>query len=244
MMMMKTVLIAQADSEIGAALCASFQAAGYRVICIFHPHEDLKELSFLNDLGPLIFKWDLADEQECLRKVDWIEEQYGPVYALINQGGPCNDQPLSSLSVAEFQKAIHIHLTSVFSLCKSVVPLLTQRVNGRIINIGSMVGHCGEKGMIHYAASKAGVVGLSKSLAKELAGFGTTVNVISPGAIRTQQLEATATDVLVQAMRHVPLQRMGIPKEIADLALFLASEKASFITGATFHINGGEWMNE
>lgn len=238
---MGVVLVTGGTRGIGAAISRTFSDAGYSVAATYV--SDGKAAREFSDQTKIsIYQWDIKDEGQCRDGVECIEKLHGPIDVLINNAGIVRDVLLHNMSADDWHEVIATNLSAMFFMCKSVVPSMYARGVGKIINISSINGVKGQCGQTNYSAAKAGVLGFTKALALEAAHYGVTVNAIAPGYIRTQMLEDVPKDALSKVMRDIPLGRMGLPDEIASLAVFLASPRASFITGATFHANGGQWM--
>ena len=172
-----------------------------------------------------------------------IESGYGPVAILVNNAGITRDNLLLRMKDAEWDEIMETNLKSVFRLSKAVVRSMMKARFGRIINITSVVGSMGNAGQVNYAAAKAGIVGFSKSLAKEVGSRNITVNCIAPGFIDTDMTRGLPDDQKNALLAHIPLGRFGRVDEIAAAAAFLASEGAAYVTGSTLHVNGGMYMD-
>lgn len=166
-------------------------------------------------------------------------EQARPVDVLINNAGVSSQKLFTDITDDDWRKTIGVNLDGVFYCCREVLPQMISRKNGVIINISSMWGEVGASCEVHYSASKAGVIGLTKALAKEVAPSGIRVNCISPGVIMTDMMSGFDDNTIEELKSETPLQRLGTPEDIASAALFLASDEASFITGQTLGVNGG-----
>jgi 3-oxoacyl-[acyl-carrier protein] reductase len=173
---------------------------------------------------------------------EMIKKDHGAIDILINNAGITRDNLFMRMKADEWQDIIDTNLSSVFKISKEVIRSMMKKRNGRIINIGSVVGTMGNAGQVNYATAKAGLIGFTKSLAREVASRGITVNTVSPGFIDTDMTQ-TLTDEQKQAIfAQVPANRLGKPEEIANAVAFLASDSAAYITGETLHVNGGMYM--
>lgn len=171
-----------------------------------------------------------------------ITKEYGPVEILVNNAGITRDNLLMRMKEDEWSSIIDTNLTSIFTLSKAVLRGMMKKRNGRIINIGSVVGSTGNPGQANYAAAKAGVIGFSKSMAREVASRNITVNVVAPGFIDTDMTKVLTDEQKEAIFKDVPANRLGQPEEIAATVAFLASPAAAYITGETIHVNGGMYM--
>ena len=171
-----------------------------------------------------------------------ITEKHGVVDILVNNAGITRDNLLMRMKDDEWQSIMDTNLTSIFKMSKAVLRGMMKKRKGRIINIGSVVGSTGNAGQANYAAAKAGVIGFSKSMAREVASRGITINVVSPGFIDTDMTKSLSDDQKESIFKDIPANRLGDPKEIAATVGFLASDNAAYITGETIHVNGGMYM--
>ncbi|MFL7011551.1 3-oxoacyl-ACP reductase FabG [Enterovibrio norvegicus] len=171
-----------------------------------------------------------------------IKEEFGDIDILVNNAGITRDNLLMRMKEDEWQDIMDTNLTSIFRMSKAVLRAMMKKRNGRIINVGSVVGTMGNAGQANYAAAKAGVVGFTKSMAREVASRGITVNTVAPGFIETDMTKALNDDQRAATLAQVPAGRLGDPREIAATVAFLASTDAAYITGETLHVNGGMYM--
>ena len=239
----KIVLITGSSQGIGITIPSKFASLGVSVALYDIPsqEENLKatKKEIENEKGTAeYFLADVSKYEDVERMVNEIKEKFGKVDILVNNAGICLDKTLAKMSVEEWQKVIDVNLTGMFNCSKAALPLIIPN-KGKIINISSVVGQRGNFGQTNYAATKAGIIGFTKSLSKEVGKFGVTVNAIAPGFIRTKLTEAIPDKFKTQITMLTSLGRFGEPEEVADLIIFLASDKASFITGATINIDGG-----
>ncbi|WP_133471609.1 3-oxoacyl-ACP reductase FabG [Paraglaciecola marina] len=185
---------------------------------------------------------NVADPDSMANVLKEITEEYGPVDILVNNAGITRDNLLMRMKDDEWQGIIDTNLTSIFKMSKAVLRGMMKKRKGRIVNIGSVVGTTGNPGQANYAAAKAGVIGFSKSMAREVASRGITVNVVAPGFIDTDMTKALTDEQKENIFKDIPANRLGDPKEIAAAVGFLVSEEAAYITGETIHVNGGMYM--
>jgi 3-oxoacyl-[acyl-carrier protein] reductase len=175
--------------------------------------------------------------------LEQIKQDFGDVDILINNAGITKDNLLMRMKDEEWQSIMDTNLTSIFKLSKAVLRGMMKKRQGRIINIGSVVGSTGNPGQANYAAAKAGVIGFSKSMAREVASRGITINVVAPGFIDTDMTKALTDEQKESIFKDIPANRLGDPQEIAHTVSFLASDGAAYITGETIHVNGGMYMS-
>ena len=238
----KKALVTGASGGIGGEIAKTLNEAGAEVSISGTRLESLQILSDLLDDNTQIFPCNLSDPiaiEDLLRDAS---EKMGGIDILVNNAGITRDNLFMRMSDEEWQTVLDINLTATMKLCKGVMRGMMKNRWGRIINISSVVGSTGNPGQANYAASKAGMVGMSKSLAFEVASRGITVNIIAPGFIETPMTDKLNKDQKTKIMVQIPAGRMGTVTEIASAALYLASSEASYLTGATLHINGGMAM--
>lgn len=186
---------------------------------------------------------DVANAEACNAVVDQVAKEYGGVSILVNNAGITQDQLAMRMKDEEWDNVINVNLSAVGRLSRAVLRGMMKARAGRIINITSVVGSLGNPGQMNYAASKAGVEGMSRALAREVGARGITVNCIAPGFIDTDMTKSLNEQQIAGLLQQVPLGRFGMPDDIAAATAFLASPQASYITGATLHVNGGMYMN-
>jgi 3-oxoacyl-[acyl-carrier protein] reductase len=239
----KVVLITGSAQGIGRAIALRFAKEGAKIALndIEAQKENLekvkKEIEKLGGKANYYFA-DVSKYEDVERMVQDIQKDFGKLDVLVNNAGICADRTLAKMTKEEWQKVIDIDLTGVFNCTKAALPLIIQN-QGKIINISSLVGLRGNFGQTNYAAAKAGIIGFTKSLAKEVGRFGVTVNAIAPGFIETSLTQNLPPQVVETVKKFTPLGRFGKPEEVASLVFFLASDEANFITGAVINIDGG-----
>lgn len=234
----KVILITGASGGIGKAIAKKFAEAQAKVALndIAPTEEALK--SFSQEIGGKYFLADVSKFEEVEKMVENIQKEFGRLDVLVNNAGITQDRTLAKMTKEEWQKVIDIDLTGVFNCTKVALPLIIAN-QGKIISISSLVGQRGNFGQTNYAAAKAGIIGFTKALSKEVGRFGVTVNAIAPGFIETRLTENLPPELKETIKKFTPLGRFGKPEEVASLIFFLASEEASFITGAVINIDGG-----
>lgn len=238
----KTALITGATGGIGNAIAKKLHAAGATVAISGTRKEVLDNLA--KELGSRVhvIPANLSDAAAIENLVAEAEKQMGKIDILVANAGITKDGLLMRMKDEDFEQVINVNLTSTFRLCRAAIRGMMKNRTGRIIAIGSVVGTTGNPGQANYCASKAGLIGFAKSLAQEVASRGITVNVIAPGFIESPMTEVLTPDQKEKILGRIPLGRMGTGEEIADGALYLASDGAAYVTGQTLHINGGMAM--
>jgi len=234
----KVVLITGASGGIGKAMAKKFAEAQAKIALndIAEAQEALK--SFSQEIGGKYFLADVSKLEEVEKMVQDIQKEFGRLDVLVNNAGITQDRTLAKMTKEEWQKVIDIDLTGVFNCSKAALPLIIAN-QGKIVNISSLVGQRGNFGQTNYAAAKAGIIGFTKALSKEVGRFGVTVNAIAPGFIETRLTENLPPELKETIKKFTPLGRFGKPEEVASLVFFLASEEANFITGTVVNIDGG-----
>ena len=239
----KVILITGSAQGIGRAIALKFAKGGAKIALndIEAQKENLeklkKEIEELGSQAKYYFA-DVSKYEEVERMIKEIEKDFGRLDVLVNNAGIIKDATLAKMSLEDWKRVIEVDLNGVFNCTKAALPLIIAN-QGNIISISSIVGERGNYGQTNYAAAKAGIIGFTKSLAKELGRFGVRVNAIAPGFIETKMTEKVPEEIKVMVKKLTALGRFGKPEEVANLVYFLASEEASFITGATINIDGG-----
>lgn len=235
---MRSVLITGGSRGIGRAMVELFAKEGYRVAFTYLSSE--KEAKALSEkTGALAIRADSEKEDEILSAVAEAEAALGGIDCLINNAAISGFSLLTDITTEEWDRFLRVNLTAPFIFSRAVLPAMIRKGQGRIVNITSMWGLVGASCEVHYSATKAGLIGFTKALAKEVGPSGITVNAIAPGVIETDMNRALSEEDLSALREETPLSRLGKPEEIARAALFLCSEDASFITGEIMNISGG-----
>ena len=238
----KIALVTGASRGIGRAIAETLVARGAKVIGTATSESGAEAISsYLGDKGKGL-ALNVTDPASIEATLDTIRAEFGEVDILVNNAGITRDNLLMRMKDDEWQDIMDTNLTSVFRLSKAVLRAMMKKRHGRIISIGSVVGTMGNAGQTNYAAAKAGLVGFTKSLAREVASRGITVNAVAPGFIETDMTRALNEDQRAGILTQVPAGRLGEAKEIASVVAFLASDGAAYITGETIHVNGGMYM--
>ena len=236
----KTAVVTGGSRGIGRAICLKFAENGADIAFLYagntmKAEETLQELAAMG-VKARAYQCNVADADAVAATVKEITKEFGGIHILVNNAGITKDKLVPMMKAADFDAVIDTNLKGVFYMTKGVYPLFLKQKSGKIINISSVSGLMGNPGQANYAASKAGVIGLTKSVAKELASRGVCCNAIAPGFIATEMTEDLTNNTLVEA---IPMKRFGEAEEVAKLALFLASEHSDYITGEVIRIDGG-----
>lgn len=238
-----TTVITGASGGIGQALARAFSEEGHAVAlcCCHHPESAVELATELREAGRRAepFWADLADETQVKEMFGNIRDTFGEVDLLINNAGVSSQQLLPDVTVDEYDRIMDTNLKGAFLCTREVLPSMIRRKAGNILNISSMWGQVGGSCEVVYSASKAGLIGMTKALAKEVGPSGVRVNCIAPGVIDTPMNAMHSEETMAELAEETPLGRIGTPEDIADAALFLASDRASFLTGQVLGVNGG-----
>ena len=226
---------------IGLAISELLVAQGVRVAAGFSRNGPAAE-AFIekhSDHGASIHQGTIEDPADCQRVVDEVVERHGRLDILVNNAGVTMDRTVRKMKPEEWDYVLRVNLGGAFNMCRAALPHMTARGYGRIINMSSVIGERGNIGQANYAASKSGLFGLSMSLALECANKGITVNCVAPGFIETEMTAAVPAEIMDRVVEGIPCRRLGQPKEVARVVLFLAEPESSYITGQVYSINGG-----
>lgn len=244
--MNKVVLITGATRGIGKQIAITFAQNGYDIAINYRKeNEDLKntkEEIEKNNVKCLAVQGDVSNFEDCERFVKEIIEKYGKIDVLVNNAGITKDTLLMRMKKEDFESVIDVNLVGTFNVTKNVINYMMKAHSGRIINISSVVGVAGNAGQTNYSASKAGIIGFTKSLAKEVASRGILVNAVAPGFIETQMTDVLKDDIKEEIAKSIPLKRMGSSQDVANVTKFLASDESSYITGQVINVDGGMLM--
>ena len=239
----KIALVTGASRGIGKAIATQLAEQGATVIGTATSENGAQAISdYLSEFGGKGFALNVTDKESVDSTIKAINEAHGGIDILVNNAGITRDNLLMRMKDDEWQDIIDTNLTSIFTLSKAVLRGMMKKRFGRIVNIGSVVGSAGNAGQANYAAAKAGVIGFSKSMAREVASRGITINVVAPGFIDTDMTKALTDDQKEAIFKDIPANRLGEPDEIAATVAFLVSDGAAYITGETIHVNGGMYM--
>ena len=239
----KTALVTGASRGIGRAIALRLAEDGANVAVIYAGSADKAE-AVVNEITALgvnakAYRCNVADSAAVNETVKAVTNDLGKIDILVNNAGITRDGLMLRMKDEDFDKVLAVNLRGAFVCTREAAKIMSKRRKGRIINISSVVGQMGNAGQINYASAKAGLLGLTKSCAKELASRQITVNAVAPGFIETDMTAALNNDVRASYVESIPLKRMGVAQDVAEAAAFLASDKAGYITGQVLAVNGG-----
>ena len=235
----RCVLISGGDRGIGAAAARAFWQAGYRVAVLYHTHAEAAAALEKELPGLLAVQCDVASRASCEVAFHTVEQAVGHVDVLVSNAGIAQQKLFTDITPEEWQHMLDVNLSGAFHLCQLALPGMIRRKAGRILTVSSMWGQTGGSCEVHYSAAKAGLIGLTKALAKEEGPSGITVNCVAPGVINTDMMAAFTAEDKAALAEETPVGRLGSADEVAQLLVFLAGEGAGYITGQVFGVNGG-----
>ncbi|MFH1826049.1 MAG: 3-oxoacyl-[acyl-carrier-protein] reductase [bacterium] len=237
----KVALITGGAQGIGKAIAEALVKHGAKVV-ISDINLELAEQT-AKELGGIALKMNVADYGDAEAGVKQAKEKMGSLDILVNNAGITKDGLFIRMKKEDWDAVININLTGVFNVSKAAAIIMMKQRSGKIINIASIVGEMGNAGQANYSASKAGVIAFSKTLARELASRGITVNAIAPGFIKTAMTDKIPEEVKIKMLAQIPLAKLGLPEDVANAVVFLAGPGADYITGQVINVNGGMLMN-
>ncbi len=242
----KTVFVTGGSRGIGKEVALKFAEKGYNVVINYVSEktniDKLKEEFESKGIKSLIVRADVTNKDEIEILVKKAIEEFGSIDVLVNNAGITRDGLLMRMNEKDFDKVIEINLKGTYIVTKAVTKYMMKKRRGSIINLSSVVGVSGNAGQCNYSASKAGIIGFTKSIAKELASRNIRANAVAPGFIETDMTAVLSEEVKENIYNQIPLKRMGTAKEVAELIYFLGSEKSSYITGQVINVDGGMVM--
>ena len=244
--MNKVAFITGGTRGIGKQIAITLANEGYDIAINYR--QDNKELEETrneikkNNVKCLAVKGNIAKFEDTKSMATKIIEEFGKIDILVNNAGITKDMLLMRMKPEDFKNVIDVNLIGTFNVTKNVIPYMMKKREGKIINISSVVGISGNAGQTNYSSSKAGIIGFTKSLAKEVGSRNILVNAVAPGFIKTQMTDILKEEVKNEISNKIPLKRMGTPKDVANVVKFLASEDSSYITGQVINIDGGMLM--
>ncbi|MEL0438198.1 acetoacetyl-CoA reductase [Phycobacter sp. K97] len=239
--MARTALVTGGSRGIGAAISKALKAEGYNVAATYAGNDEAAA-KFTEETGIQTYKWNVGDYDESKAGIEKVEADLGPIDVVVANAGITRDAPFHKMTPEQWHQVIDTNLTGVFNTIHPVWPGMRERKFGRIIVISSINGQKGQFAQVNYAATKAGDLGIVKSLAQEGARAGITANAICPGYIATEMVMAVPEKVRESIIGQIPTGRLGEPEEIARCVTFLASDDAGFINGSTISANGGQFF--
>ena len=243
---MKTAVITGAAKGIGAAIAVAFAKGGYKVVINYNKSEERARAlcQILNDTYPteaVCIKADVSTAEGAKKLISESLSAFGDIDVLVNNAGIAQQKLFTDITDADWENMINTNLGSVFYLCREAAPFMVSKKSGSIVNISSIWGQEGGSCEVHYSAAKAGVIGLTKALSKELAPSGITVNCVCPGVIKTDMLSSFTEEDLKALAEETPVMRLGTPKDVADAVYYLATN-SGFVTGQVLGVNGGMYV--
>ena len=245
--MAKVALITGATRGIGKAIAIRLANAGFDIALNYRKENDdlTNTKSEIEKAGVdcLPVQGDISSFEDCERIAKEIFDKFGKIDVLVNNAGITKDMLLMRMKPEDFLSVVDVNLIGTFNMTRNVVPYMVKARSGKIVNISSVVGLVGNAGQSNYSASKAGIIGLTKSVARELGGRGINVNAIAPGFIQTDMTEVLSDKVKESMEASIPLKKLGNPEDVANLALFLGSNLSDYITGQVIAVDGGMTMN-
>jgi acetoacetyl-CoA reductase len=237
----KVALVTGGTRGLGKAIALALRERGCKVAATWHGDEAAAR-RLEEEAGIATFRWDVADFDACRAGVARVAERLGPVDVLVNNAGITADAMFHKMDETQWWDVLRTNLGSMFNVTRQVIEGMRARHYGRIVNISSINGRKGQMGQSNYAAAKAGIFGFTKSLALETAAHGITVNAVAPGYCDTDMVAKVKPEVLQAIVAGIPVGRLGTPQDVARMVAFLADEAAGFVTGATFDVNGGQYL--
>ena len=242
----KCAVITGATRGIGKCIATKFAKEGANVVINYRNNEEeaLKVKQELEDLGSqvLVVKADVSELEQAENLIKEAKKEFGRVDILVNNAGITKDNLIIRMKEEDFDSVIKTNLKGAFNCLKAVTPIMLKQKYGKIVNMASVVGVVGNPGQVNYCASKAGLIGMTKSLAKEIGSRNITVNAIAPGFIDTDMTKILSDDQKKKILSQIPLNKFGNVEDIANVALFLGSENSNYITGQVIHVDGGMAM--
>ena len=242
----KCAVVTGASRGIGKAIALKLAGLGANVVLNYRSSEKdaLEVENEIKNMGVDVIsvKADISKLNEVENLINTAKEKFGCIDIMVNNAGITKDNLILRMKEEEFDSVIDVNLKGVFNCLKSITPVMVRQKHGKIINISSVVGISGNAGQVNYAASKAGIIGMTKSLAKEIGSRGVNVNAVAPGFIDTEMTQCLGDKVKEEAKKNIPLKRFGQADDVADVVAFLAGSESDYITGQVIHVDGGMLM--
>ena len=237
----KVALVTGGSRGIGAAISRELASAGARVAVNYRSGKDAAE-EIASGIGGIALAANVGDPAEAKELIEGVESELGDVDVLVNNAGITRDTLIARMSDQEWEEVIETNLRGTFNTCRAVARKMLKRRSGAIVNLTSVVGIHGNPGQANYAASKAGIIGLTKALARELGSRGVRVNAVAPGYIATELTDVLSEEIRGAILANTPMGRLGSPEDVASAVRFLCSDEAAFITGDVLLVDGGLGM--
>ena len=242
----KCAIVTGAAKGIGKAIALKLASLGANIVLNYRSSEE-KAIETENEIRALgvevlRVKGDISNISDVENLINSAKEKFGKIDIMVNNAGITKDTLILRMKEEDFNSVIDVNLKGVFNCLKTITPVMVKQKSGKIINLSSVVGIAGNAGQVNYAASKAGVIGMTKSLAKEIGARGITVNAVAPGFIETDMTEVLGEKFKEETKKAIPLKRLGKTEDVANAVAFLASEDASYITGQVIQVDGGMVM--
>lgn len=242
----KTAIVTGASRGIGRAIAIRLAKSGYNIAVNYGGNDEAANetvsLCKNENVDSIAIKTDVSNFDEVDNMIKTVIDKFGRIDCLVNNAGITKDKLILGMKEEDFDDVIAINLKGVFNTIKKVTPIMLKQKYGNIVNITSITGLCGNAGQVNYAASKAGVIGITKTVAKELAGKNIRCNAVAPGYTKTDMTAKIREDIFEKAIEMIPLKRAGEPEDVANLVNFLAGDESSYITGQVINVDGGLLM--
>lgn len=242
----KTAIVTGASRGIGKATALKLASLGANIVLNYRSNEEeaSKVEEEIKALGveTIMVKADISKMDEVENMISTAKEKFGTIDIMVNNAGITKDTLIMRMKEEDFDSVINVNLKGVFNCLKCITPIMMKQKSGKIINLSSVVGITGNAGQVNYAASKAGVIGMTKSLAKEIGSRGITVNAVAPGFIETDMTDVLGEKAKDEYKKGIPLRKLGKPEDVANVIAFLASDAADYVTGQVIHVDGGMVM--
>lgn len=238
----RLALVTGGTTGIGAAICKALKNAGYNIAANYVANDDAAK-AFEQQTGVKTYQWDVTNFDQCAKGVEKICADFGGnVEILVNNAGITRDGMLHKMTPENWNAVLTTNLTSCFNMSRAVINAMREKGFGRIVSISSVNGQLGQIGQTNYSASKTGIIGFTKALARESATKGITVNAVAPGYTDTTMLKSIPEDIMKSLIAQIPIGRLMKPEEIARMVVFLVADESGAITGETLPVNGGQYM--
>ncbi len=242
----RTALVTGASRGIGRAIAVRLAKAGYNIVVNYSGNEEAANetvsLCKKENVDSIAVRANVSDFAEVEGMIKTAIDEFGRIDCLVNNAGITKDKLILGIKEEDFDDVIAVNLKGVFNTIKQITPIMLKQKSGNIVNISSIAGLCGNFGQVNYAASKAGVIGITKTIAKELASKNIRCNAVAPGYTKTDMTAKVREDIFEKAIAAIPLKRVGEPEDVANLVNFLASDESSYITGQVINVDGGLLM--